>query len=547
MVQKIGTKVLWLVAVLVVAVAVVAALVHPGWIVLEVLFVPLLLLGLWDYSQPKHSILRNYPIVGHFRFIIEDLGPELHQYLVESNTDGRPFDRDTRTLIYQRAKGTPDKKPFGTELDVYAEGYTWLAHSITPRPMPEDPVAALRVRVGGPDCTQPYDLSVLNISAMSFGALGGPAVEAMNKGAKLGGFAHDTGEGGISRYHREHGGDLIWQVGTGYFGCRAPDGTFDPDLFVRNATDPQVKMIEIKVSQGAKPGHGGILPGAKVTPEIAEARLVPEGIDVMSPTSHSAFTTPLEMVDFIARLRELSGGKPIGFKICIGDPREFMSIVKAMLERDCYPDFIVVDGGEGGTGAAPLEFSNYLGMPLVEGLMLVQNVLVGAGIRDKVKIGASGKMVTASAIAQSMALGADWCNSARAFMLAVGCIQAQHCHTNRCPVGVATQDPRLQRAIHVPTKAERVAQFHRSTVHALAEIVAAMGLDHPNQLEPDHVVRRVSQYEVRTFGEIHETLRPGSLVSGDALPRFQILWDRSTTDRFRPATGRFHELEVPRP
>jgi glutamate synthase domain-containing protein 2 len=538
MIQKVGTKALWAVLIAVVIVAVLGVAHDPRWFVLELVLVPLAALGVWDLFQPKHSLLRNYPLLGHFRFVIEDLGPELHQYLVESNTDGRPFDRDTRSLIYQRSKGEADKKPFGTERDVYGNGYTWLAHSISPRPMPADPVAALRITVGGPDCTQPYSLSVLNVSAMSFGALGAPAVEAMNLGAKTGGFAHDTGEGGISRYHRAHGGDLIWQIGTGYFGCRAADGGFDPDLFVRNATDPQVKMIEIKISQGAKPGHGGILPGAKVTEEIAEARLVPAGQDVFSPTFHSAFSTPLELVDFIARLRELSGGKPVGFKICIGDPREFMAITKAMVERNCTPDFIVVDGGEGGTGAAPLEFSDSLGMPLVEGLMLVQNVLTGAGVRDRIKVGASGKMVTASAIAQSMALGADWCNSARAFMMAVGCIQAQHCHTNRCPVGVATQDKKLQRALHVPTKAERVAQFHRSTVHALAEIVAAMGLDHPSQLEPDHVVRRVSQYEVRTFGEIHQPLAARSLVDGLAPPRFQVLWDHATSDRFRPATGR---------
>jgi glutamate synthase domain-containing protein 2 len=503
------------------------------------LFVPLSVLGLWDRSQTRHSILRNFPILGHFRFLIEELGPELHQYLVESDTDGRPFDRDTRSLIYQRAKGAADKKPFGTELDVYENGYTWLAHSITPRPVPDDPVASLRVTVGGPQCSQPYSLSVLNISAMSFGALGGQAVRAMNLGARDGGFAHDTGEGGISRYHREHGGDLIWQIGTGYFGCRDADGMFDPDLFARNATDPQVKMIEIKVSQGAKPGHGGILPGAKVTEEIAEARLVPVGQDVFSPTFHRAFSTPLEMVDFIARLRELSGGKPVGFKLCIGDPREFMAIVKAMIETDTYADFIVVDGGEGGTGAAPLEFSDSLGTPLIEGLMLVQNVLVGAGVRDRLKLGASGKMVTASAIARSMALGADWCNSARAFMMAVGCIQAQRCHTNQCPVGVTTQDPKLQRALVVPDKAERVHRFHRNTVHALAEIIAAMGLDHPSELRPNMVVRRVSQYEVRTFGEIHQPFDSGQLLAGTAPDRFQALWDQTTTAAFRPATPLF--------
>lgn len=538
MIEKVGKSALWLVLVLTAAVVLLGVLADPWWFVALAVLVPAAAVGVWDLVQQRHSILRNFPILGHFRFLIEGVGAELHQYLVESNTDGRPFDRDTRSLIYRRAKSVADKKPFGTELDVYANGYTWLAHSITPRPMPDDPVAALRVTIGGPDCEQPYSLSVLNISAMSFGALGGQAVRAMNKGAADGNFAHDTGEGGISRYHREHGGDLIWQIGTGYFGCRAPDGTFDPGLFAETASDPQVKMIELKVSQGAKPGHGGILPGAKVTEEIAEARHVPVGEDVFSPTFHSAFSNPLEMVAFIARLRELSGGKPVGFKICIGDPREFASIVKAMLATDIYPDFIVVDGGEGGTGAAPLEFSNSLGMPLVEGLMVVQNVLVGASIRDRIKVGASGKMVTASAIAQSMALGADWCNSARAFMMSVGCIQAQQCHTNQCPVGVATQDPKLQRALVVGDKATRVTNFHRNTVGALAEIVAAMGMDHPSQLEPDHVVRRVSQYEIRTFGEIHPTLEPGSLLAGTAAPRFQAVWDTVDAGAFRPAVGR---------
>lgn len=538
MIEKLGKSALWLAIALAVIAAVLGLLSSPWWFLAELALVPLVILGVWDLTQTRHSILRNFPILGHFRFLIEGVGAELHQYLVESNTDGRPFDRDTRSLIYQRAKSVVDKKPFGTELDVYENGYTWLAHSIAPRPAPADPVEALRVDIGGDRCTQPYSLSVLNISAMSFGALGRSAIRALNKGAKDGHFAHDTGEGGISRYHREHGGDLIWQIGTGYFGCRAADGAFDPDQFAANATDPLVKMIEIKISQGAKPGHGGILPGAKVTEEIAEARQVPMGQDVFSPTHHRAFSNPAELMSFISTLRELSGGKPVGFKLCVGDPREFAAIVKAMIEFDTYPDFIVVDGGEGGTGAAPLEFSDSLGMPLIEGLMLVQNVLIGAGIRDRMKVGASGKMVTASAIARSMALGADWCNSARGFMMAVGCIQAQQCHTNRCPVGVTTQDPTLQRALVVEDKSVRVRQFHRNTVQALAEIVAAMGLDHPSQLEPDHVVRRVSQYEVRTFGEIHPTLEPGALLDGVAPERFQVIWDNARTDMFRPATGR---------
>jgi glutamate synthase domain-containing protein 2 len=510
-----------------------AVFVSPWWWLVEILFVPLALVGIYDVAQPRHSILRNYPIAGHLRFILEGMGPEIHQYLVESDTDGRPFDRDTRSMIYERAKNVSDKKPFGTEQDVYAEGYTYLKHSIATRPMAADPVQDLRITVGGKDCKQPYSLSVLNISAMSFGALGGNAVLAMNTGAARGNFAHDTGEGGISRYHRQGGGDLIWQIGTGYFGCRKQSGEFDPDLFAKNAADPQIKMIEIKVSQGAKPGHGGILPGPKVTEEIAEARLVPVGETVYSPTYHQSFSTPLEMTAFIAQLRELSGGKPVGFKICIGEPREFMGIVKAMAQTGIMADFIVVDGGEGGTGAAPQEFSNAMGFPLLEGLALVQGALVGAGIRDQIKVGASGKMVTASAMATSMAIGADWCNSARAFMFAVGCIQAQRCDTNACPVGVTTQNPKLQRALVVPDKAERVHSFHRNTVHALAEFVAAMGLDHPGELAPHHVVKRVSATQVMSLDEIYPTTTHNALVDGTGPERLQRYWGESTAEAFR--------------
>lgn len=537
MIQKLGAGILWICLLLAVASAALAVFVSPWFWLLGVVFIPLSVLGIWDYIQKRHSILRNFPILGHMRFLLEDISPEIHQYFVESSTGGRPFNRDTRSLIYQRAKGVEDKKPFGTELDLNETGYTWLAHSIAPKPKATDPVASLRVEVGGAACTQPYSLSVLNISAMSFGALGAPAIQAMNLGAREGRFAHDTGEGGISRYHREHGGDLIWQIGTGYFGCRDDDGMFNPDTFAENATDPQVKMIEIKVSQGAKPGHGGILPAAKVTEEIAEARHVPVGETVFSPTYHSAFSTPLEMTAFIDQLRKLSGGKPVGFKLCIGDPVEFMSIVKAMIETDIYPDFIVVDGGEGGTGAAPLEFSDSLGAPLIEGLMVVHNVLRGAQVRDRLKIGASGKMVSAAKIAGVMALGADWCNSARAFMMAVGCIQAQRCQTNECPVGVTTQDRRLQRALVVPDKAQRVHQFHAATVETLAEVVAAMGLDHTSELTPDLVYRRITQYEAKNFEELHPGFEAGSLLDGTAHARFQGMWDRSTSASFRSAPG----------
>jgi len=537
MIESIRTKALWAVIVLALVVIALGVWVSPWWLLLEVLFVPLVLLGIYDYFQHRHSILRNYPLAGRLRFLLEGMGPELHQYLVEKNTDGRPFDRDTRSVIYERSKNVSDKKPFGTEHDVYDAGYTWMNHSIAPRPMVQDPEADLRVLVGGEQCSQPYSASVLNISAMSFGALGQAAARTMNAGAKAGGFAHDTGEGGLSKYHKDGGGDLIWQIGTGYFGCRDADGNFDPQAFRANATLPQVKMIEIKVSQGAKPGHGGILPAAKVTAEIAEARMVPQGKDVFSPTYHRAFSTPLEMTAFIAQLRELSDGKPIGFKLCVGDPREYMGIVKAMIQTGIYADFIVVDGGEGGTGAAPLEFSDSLGAPLHEGLMVVHNTLMGAGIRDRFKIGASGKMVTASAIAQSMAMGADWCNSARAFMFAVGCIQSQRCDTNKCPVGVATQDAKLQRALDVPDKAERVHNFHPHTVHALAEMIAAMGLDHTSEIRPDHVVRRVTQFQALALPEIYHFAEPGEFLNGTAPERFQAFWDQASAESFRPWTA----------
>ncbi len=536
MIQKIGRKTLWLMILLALAVVPLALFLNWRWWVLEILFVPLVILGFYDITQRRHSILRNFPIIGHFRFIIEDMGPELHQYIVESDTGGRPFNRDTRSIIYERSKAVNDKKPFGTELDVYSEGYTFLKHSIATRPMMEDASRNMRVTVGGPACTQPYDLSVLNISAMSFGALGGPAVRAMNEGAAKGGFAHDTGEGGLSKYHR-HGGDLIWQIGTGYFGCRNPDGTFNPEVFAKTAQIPEVKMIEIKVSQGAKPGHGGILPAPKVTEEIAEARLVPPHETVFSPTYHQSFSTPLEMMDFITELRDLSGGKPVGFKICIGEPREFMSIVKAMKQTGVMPDFIVVDGGEGGTGAAPQEFSNSMGFPLAEGLAIVHYTLVGAGIRQHIKIGASGKMVTASAMAFAMALGADWCNSARAFMFAVGCIQSQRCHTNQCPVGVATQDPHLQRALDVPLKSERVYQFHKNTVEAFAEMVAAMGLDHPRELAPHHVERRINPTTVASLDEIYPFVRPNAILEGTAPERFMRYWNDSSAESFKYDAG----------
>jgi glutamate synthase domain-containing protein 2 len=493
---------------------------------------PLLLLGIYDRVQSQHSIARNYPVLGRMRFLLEGAGPELHQYFVESNTSGRPFDRDLRTLIYERSKNIDGVKPFGTELDVYAQGYGYISHSIAPKPIVEDAAREVRVDVGGPSCKHPYSASVINISAMSFGALSANAIRALNTAAKRGGFAHDTGEGGFSVHHREPGGDIIWQVGTGYFGCRNDDGTFNVDMFAEQASVDQVKMIEIKVSQGAKPGHGGILPAVKVTPEIADARKVPVGQDCFSPPGHSAFSTPIELCHFIATLRERSGGKPVGFKLALGQPREFFAICKAMLETEIAPDFITVDGGEGGTGAAPQEYSDHLGMPLREGLIIVHNALVGIGIRDQIRIAASGKRAASYEIASAMALGADWCNIARGFMFSVGCIQSQSCHTNKCPVGVATQDSRLQQGLVVEDKAQRAYNFHTNTVQGLAEMTAACGLDHPGEFTPRHLYERISPHEVRRYDQIYEFFETGQLLRDQAGPMLQRSWDEASSKTF---------------
>jgi glutamate synthase domain-containing protein 2 len=510
---------------------------HAG--VLAVLMVSALLtvVGVVDLRQTRHAVRRNYPILAHFRYFFEFIRPELRQYFFEDDTAARPFSRNQRSIVYQRAKQEIDKRPFGTQLDVYENGYEWINHSIAPaKVQPHD----FRLTVGGPQCTQPYSASVFNISAMSFGALSANAIRALNHGAKLGGFAHDTGEGSISAYHREHGGDLIWEIGSGYFGCRHADGTFSEEAFARNAQDTQVKMIELKLSQGAKPGHGGVLPGAKVTPEIAAARGVPVGRDCVSPAAHSAFATPLDMMAFIARLRNLSGGKPVGFKLAIGHPWEFFAIVKAMLATGITPDFIVVDGSEGGTGAAPVEFTDHVGVPLQEALLLVHNTLVGTGLRGHIKVGAAGKIVTAFDIARTLALGADWCNSARGFMFALGCIQAQQCHTGQCPTGVTTQDAIRQRALVVPNKAQRVQHFHANTLKALAELVAAAGLAHPNQFKPQHIVRRISSSEIRLFSNLFPFLEPGALEhgSGQLHNVFKLYWPMADAASFAPVQNR---------
>jgi glutamate synthase domain-containing protein 2 len=495
-------------------------------------FLALAILGIRDLLQTRHAILRSFPIVAHLRFLLEDARPEIRQYFLESDTDGVPFDRNARSIVYQRAKGQLDKRPLGTELNVYGTSYEWINHSLAPAELAVEP---FRIRVGGPDCTHPYSASVLNISAMSFGALSANAIRALNKGAKMGGFAHDTGEGGLSPYHRENGGDIIWEIGSGYFGCRTPEGRFSPERFAEQAASAQVKMINIKLSQGAKPGHGGVLPGAKVSPEIAETRGVPVGVDCISPSHHSEFSTPIGLLEFVARLRDLCGGKPVGFKLCIGHPWEFLGIGKAMLRTGIYPDFIIIDGKEGGTGAAPLEFVDHIGTPLQEGLMFARNMLVGLGIRDRIRLGASGKIVTAFDMARIMSMGADWCNSARGFMFAVGCIQAQQCHTDRCPTGVTTQDKIRQRALVVPDKAQRVYNFHRSTLAALSEVIAAAGLSHPDQLSPRHFLKRVSPDVVASYEQIHRFLEPGELLDGTEDERFKLSWNMARADSFAPA------------
>jgi len=494
-------------------------------------------LGIQDLLQTTHAIRRNYPLTGRLRYGLESIRVEIRQYFLEDDDLKIPFSRNERAIVYARSKVQNDKRAFGSIKDMYATGAEWLTHSLAP----QTPDASdFRIRVGEGQCSQPYALSLFNISGMSFGALSGAAIRALNKGAALGGFAHDTGEGSISVHHREHGGDLIWQIASGYFGCRDADGRFDPERFAQQARSPQVKMIEIKLSQGAKPGHGGVLPQAKVSAEIAQARGVPMGQDCVSPPRHSAFGNPIELLQFLARLRELSGGKPVGIKLCVGHPLEWFALVKAMLQTGLRPDFIVVDGAEGGTGAAPIEFADHMGMPLRDGLRLVHNSLVGTGLREHIRIGASGKVVSAFHIARCLALGADWCNAARGFMFSLGCIQSRSCHTDHCPTGVATQDPIRQRAIVVTDKAERVFHFHANTLHALAELLGAAGLTSPGQLSTDHVMVRQSNGQSLPLSALVDTLEPGVLLRDEAqrpaLPAaFARYWPQAQAQAWMPA------------
>ncbi|MFG1297705.1 FMN-binding glutamate synthase family protein [Xanthobacter variabilis] len=504
---------------------------HQWWLIVFCVLFPLVLLGVFDVTQPDHSLLRNYPVIGSMRWLFEAIRPYLRQYLMEDDLSEKPYNRDERSLVYARSKNEEDRQPFGTELDTYAAEYEWMTHSLAPTPVSKEP---FRVMVGGADCSRPYSTSVLNVSAMSFGSLGGNAIEALNLGAKRGGFYHDTGEGSLSKYHRIHGGDIVWEIASGYFGCRNPDGTFSAERFRERAADDQVKMIEIKLSQGAKPGHGGMLPGAKVTPEIAEARGIPVGKDCISPARHSAFSTPAEMMEFVGRLRELSGGKPVGLKLCVGHPTEVFAMVKAMLKTGIHPDFIVVDGSEGGTGAAPHELADHVGMPLREGLIIVRNALVGTGLRSQVRLAASGKVTSGFSMAANMAIGADWCNAARAFMFSLGCVMSMRCHTGECPTGVTTNDPHLQRGLVVEEKAERVRNFQQHTVAALAELVAAAGLSHPSELVPSHIWHRVSPNEVKRLDRIYPFLPADILLSAPDSTHYAGDWAAADPDSFSP-------------
>jgi glutamate synthase domain-containing protein 2 len=515
---------------------------HHAWLWVAVCAGLLVALGTWDLLQRRSTLRRNYPVFAHLRYLLESIGPEIRQYFIQADIEKAPFSREERALVYQRSKNVMDVVPFGSELNVYGTQYEWINHSVAPAEFHHHDYRI----VIGPNRAQPYSASVFNISAMSFGSLSANAIRALNKGAKIGNFYHDTGEGSLSAYHRENGGDIVWEIGSGYFGCRNDDGSFNAEKFAAVAREPEVKMVELKLSQGAKPGHGGVLPAAKVSREISETRGVPMGRDCVSPSRHTVFSTPVELLQFIERMREMSGGKPAGFKLAIGHPWEWFGIAKAMHETGLLPDFIVVDGAEGGTGAAPAEFIDHVGVPMHEGLLLVHNTLVGLGLRERVHIGAAGQIVGAFDMLRTFALGADWCNAARGFMFALGCIQSLSCHTDRCPTGIATQNPDRWKKLDVPDKATRVANFHDNTLKALRDLLCAAGLTHPEQIGPEHILRRVSPTEIRSLRELYPTLAPGELI--DAVPKhsvFREYWRAARSDSFA-APDAVHSLRESR-
>ena len=523
-----ATRLYWLITLLGTPVSLVLANIDPIAYYLTGFCLLWAATGFHDLYVSRSNLCRNYPVVAHIRYGLEYIRPEIRQYFIASNVEERPFNREQRSLVYRRARNLPDTMPFGTEVDILADGYLSAEHSLNPKVVAEE---ATRFKIGGAQCSQPYLASRLNISAMSFGALSANAILALNKGAKKGGFAHNTGEGGLSPYHLEHGGDLIWQIGTGYFSCRHSDGRFNAEAFQQRAVLESVKMIEIKLSQGAKPSHGGVLPAAKVTAEIARIRMVEAGRDVLSPPSHSAFDTPVGLLRFVQQLRELSGGKPVGFKLCIGKNSEFLSICKAMIETDIFPDFITIDGAEGGTGAAPQEFSNRLGTPCLEATYYVNQVLIGLNIRDKVTLISSGKTATGFDMIAKIALGADTVNAARTMMLALGCVQSQSCNTNHCPTGIATQDPVRGKAVNVAEKHRRVASFHQHTIDSFAELCGAMGYDHPDQLSPSDIFRRYEQ-RLMHFDDIFMPLKKGQLLHDDAPSVYTADWKKASAERF---------------
>lgn len=505
--------------------------VNGGWFWPLILTLPVLALGIYDKNQHGRAIIRNYPVAAHIRWIFYRLRPYLRAYLVEDDLDGKPFPFEARNLVHERAEGRTDTRPFGTERDTHAEDYHWFSHSISPEP---DPDESPRVIVGTEQASKPYSTSVFNISAMSFGALSANAVRALNLGARLGGFYHDTGEGGLSEYHLENGGDLVWELGSGYFGARDKNGRFDPAEFAEKAANEAVKMTEIKLSQGAKPGHGGLLPAAKVSEEIARVRDVPAHQDCLSPPGHSAFSTPIELVEFAAKMRDLSGGKPVGIKLCIGQMHEPFALMKAILETEIFPDFIVVDGGEGGTGAAPQELSDWVGMPLDEGLIVMRNALVGCGLKDKIRLAASGKVYSGMGMARNLAQGADWCNAARAFMFSIGCIQAQRCHLGTCPTGITTQDPHRQSALIPEVEGQRAARFHAETVKSLAHILSSVGVKHPSELRPHMLMRRMGPGKALPIDEIKVFLSENALVEAPEDTPYAEWWRVARPDSFRP-------------